>query len=180
MEKYIETPRLLLREIVPEDVGRMFLLDSNADVMKYIGVAPLTTHEQSEEVIKKVRSQYRENGIGRWAVIERKSGLLIGWSGLKFLTEEINGYKNVYEIGYRFLPEFWGKGYATEAGKAWLDYGFNNMKIPFVYAVSHSENQSSIHTLEKLGFIKTEEFFDHDGLCYWYVLNKEDFNNLTP
>ncbi|WP_449401190.1 GNAT family N-acetyltransferase [Chryseobacterium wanjuense] len=55
-------------------------------------------------------------------LIEKESGLLIGWSGLKLLTQEINGYKNVYDLGYRFLPESWGKGYALEAAKASLDF----------------------------------------------------------
>ncbi|MCZ2083154.1 MAG: GNAT family N-acetyltransferase, partial [Flavobacteriales bacterium] len=84
---FIETSRLILREIVTEDVDRIFLLDSNPEVMKYIGVKPVTKLEKSEETINKIRKQYQENGIARWAVIEKESNLLIGWSGLKLLTE---------------------------------------------------------------------------------------------
>ena len=107
---FVETERLILRELVPEDAERMFLLDSNPEVMRYLGRNTVTKVEESSEIIEKIRKQYRENGIGRWAVVEKSSNLLIGWSGLKFLTEEIHGFKNVYELGYRFLPESWRKG----------------------------------------------------------------------
>ena len=176
-KKVIETPRLIMREIVPEDLERMFLLDSNPEVMHYIGVAPLTKLEESEEIIRKIRKQYEENGIGRWAVVEKESGLLIGWSGLKYLTEEINGYKNVYDLGYRFLPEYWGKGYATEAGKAFVEYSFEEMNLPVIYAYAHCGNDGSNKILKKLGLNSVGKFVDDlDGAeCYWYELKKEDY-----
>ena len=175
---FIETPRLILREIISEDLDRIFLLDSNPAVMKYIGVKPVTTLEESEETIKKIRNQYQENGIARWAVIEKESNLLIGWSGLKLLTEPINGFKNVYELGYRFLPESWGKGYATESGKAVLDYGFNEMKLDKIYACVDIENFNSDKILkDKLGFEFQETFVDplDNATCNWYELRKENF-----
>ena len=175
---FIETPRLILREIIFTDVERIFLLDSNPAVMKYIGVKPVTTLEESEETIKKIRNQYQENGIARWAVIEKESNLLIGWSGLKLLTEPINGFKNVYELGYRFLPESWGKGYATESGKAVLDYGFNEMKLDKIYACVDIENFNSDKILkDKLGFESKGIFVDplDNATCFWYELEKEKF-----
>lgn len=170
----IETERLVMRPLEEDDVERLFLLDSNSEVMKYIGVKPLTKLEESVEVIKFIQKQYAENGIGRLAVIEKESNLLIGWSFLKYLTEEINGIKNVYDLGYRFLPEFWGKGYATESAKASLDYGFNVMNLDKIYAHAHSENAASNHTLKKLGFEEKGTFVDDlDGAkCYWYEMRK--------
>ena len=129
---FVETERLILRELVPEDAERMFLLDSNPEVMRFLGRNTVTKVEESSEIIEKIRKQYRENGIGRWAVVEKSSNLLIGWSGLKFLTEEINGFKNVYELGYRFLPESWGKGYASESARASLNYGFNILDVEVI------------------------------------------------
>ena len=164
----IETERLILRPFTEDDVDRLFLLDSNPEVMKYVGQKPLTKIEQSAEVIKMIQKQYLENGIGRLAVIEKESNLLIGWSFLKYLTEEINGFKNVYDLGYRFLPEFWGKGYATESAKASLAYGFNEMNLDKICAHAHSENLASNHTLRKLGFVEKGSFEEPDGTCIWY------------
>ena len=65
--------------------------------------------------------QYEENGIGRWAVIENKSGELIVWSGIKLIKEETNGYKDFYDLGYRLRPQFWVLGCATESAKAWTN-----------------------------------------------------------
>ena len=176
---FIETPRLILREIISEDLDRIFLLDSNPNVMKYIGVEPVKTIEESVETLKKIQKQYQENGIARWAVVEKESNLLIGWSGLKLLTEPINGFKNVYELGYRFLPEFWGKGYATESGKAVLEYGFNQMNLDAIYACVDIENFNSDKILkDKLGFELKGTFIDplDDATCNWYELEKEKFN----
>ncbi|CEJ71342.1 Spermidine N(1)-acetyltransferase [Chryseobacterium oranimense G311] len=171
----IETQRLILRKFEEKDAERMFLLDSNPEVMKYIGVPVLTDPAESLKIIRMIQKQYEENGTGRLAVIEKETGLLIGWSGLKLLTEEINGYKNVLDLGYRYLPESWGKGYALEAAKASLELGFHQMKAEVIYAHAHSENQGSNHILKKLGFEKTGEFTEPDGICNWYELTREQY-----
>lgn len=173
MIEFLETERLILRPFLEDDVDRLFLLDSNPEVMKYVGVKPLTKKEQSAEVIKMIQKQYLENGIGRLAVIEKESNLLIGWSFLKYLTEEINGIKNVYDLGYRFLPEFWGKGYATESAKASIDFGFKEMNLDKICAHAHSENVASNNTLRKLGFQEKGTFKEPDGICIWYEINRE-------
>lgn len=172
---YIETKRLILRKFEDTDFEQMFLMDSNPEVMKYIGVPLLTDVNESKNLIKNLQKQYAENGVGRLAVVEKESGLVIGWSGLKLLTEEINGYKNILELGYRFLPEFWGKGYALEAAEASLDLGFNHLNAEAIYANAHIENRGSIHILSKLGFEKTGEFEEPDGICFWYELKREKY-----
>lgn len=171
----LETKRLILRKLEEADYERLFLLDSNAEVMKYIGMPTLSKVEESKEVVKMIMQQYEDNGVGRLAVIEKESELLIGWSGLKLNTSEVNGHQNFYELGYRFLPETWGKGYATESGKASLEYGFNDLKAEIIYAYAHCENLASNHILTKLGFEKTDEFTEPDGICFWYELKKENF-----
>ncbi|WP_375181566.1 GNAT family N-acetyltransferase [Chryseobacterium sp.] len=174
---YLETQRLILRKFEETDAERLFLLDSNPEVMKYIGVPPLSDISESENVIKMIQQQYLDNGVGRLAVIEKESGLLIGWSGLKLITQEINGYNNIYDLGYRFIPEYWGKGYALESAKASLDFGFNDLKAETIYAHAHSENEGSNHILRKLGFEKTGEFTGPDGICFWYELQHQNYND---
>jgi RimJ/RimL family protein N-acetyltransferase len=145
--------------------------------MKYVGMKPLTEVEETRKQVEMIRQQYVDNGIGRFAVIEKESGLLIGWSGLKILRNPVNGFKDVYELGYRFLPEKWGKGYATESAKAWLNYGFNTLKTEIIYAYVDENNTASIKTLEKLGFENKGKFEDEGDICMWYELKKENFNN---
>ncbi len=168
--KPFETERLQLRPLEKSDAPRLFLLDSNPDVMRYIGIPALTKPEESEKVIAMIQSQYENFGIGRYAVVEKETGLLIGWNGLKFNTEKINGYQNFYELGYRFLPEFWGKGFAQESSKPFLEKGFEDLNLNVIYAYAHSENLASCNALQKLGFEKTGEFEEPDGICFWYEM----------
>lgn len=170
--KPFETERLQIRPLEKSDTSRLFLLDSNPDVMKYIGIPPLSKPEESEKVIEMIQQQYEKFGIGRFAVVEKESGVLIGWSGLKFNTEKINGHQNFYELGYRFLPEFWGKGYAQESSRGFIEKAFNEIKIETLYAYAHSENIASHNALQKLGFEKTGEFQEPDGVCFWYELTR--------
>lgn len=171
----LETNRLIMRPFEERDAEGLFLLDSNPDVMKYVGGVVSTKIEQSQQMIEFIQKQYKENGVGRLAVIEKSTNTLIGWSGLKYLTSEINGMKNVYELGYRFLPEYWRKGYATETARAALNYAFNEIKTDVVYAMAVTENTGSNRVLQKLGFEELGTFLDDSDLCYWYRLKKENY-----
>ena len=170
-----ETERLILREIRPTDEDRLFLLDSNPDVLKYIGVPVVENMEQIRSLIEMLQIQYQENGIGRWAVIEKESDLLIGWSGLKYYRETINNHSNFYDLGYRFLPEYWGRGYATETSKFWLDYAFNTLNQKEIFATTDVNHKASKNVLQKVGF-NWIETFDEEGsvIDWWKVENKKN------
>lgn len=158
------------------DSERMFMMDSDPEVMKYLGT-PVVTLQESKDAVRMIQKQYEENGVGRLAVIEKESGLMIGWSGLKLLTQPINGHINTLDLGYRFIPEFWGKGYAMEAAKASLDYGFNELKADKIYAYADAGNTGSNYILTKLGFQNTGTFDDSGVPCFWYELNREKYKN---
>lgn len=174
MKLPIFTERLMLRKLTEDDVDHIFLLDSNPDVMKYVGAAPIADKKESAKMLENIINQYKNNGTARLAVIEKETNRFIGWSGIKFLTDEVNGFKNVYELGYRFLPEFWGRGYATESALASLDLGFNQLNADKIYAYADVENQSSNHILKKLGFKNKGTFLDQGDNCYWYELEKNN------
>ena len=171
----IETKRLILRPLELVDVDALFLLDSNADVMRYVGMEPLTERSESEKVLEMIRNQYQTNNIGRFAVIEKESNRMIGWCGLKLYKDKINNHENFYEIGYRFLPEFWGKGYATEANLPFIKRAFEEMNIENLYAYAHIDNEASHHVLRKLGFKENGHFEEPDGTCIWFEISKEDY-----
>lgn len=162
MNTLLETPRLIFRELQIEDATSMFELDSNAEVHRYLGNTPVKSKEESEKIIQFIRKQYVDNGLGRWALIEKASGAFMGWAGLKLVKEEINGHKDFYDLGYRLMPQYWGKGYATEAGKALVNYAFETLQIKNVFAFVDAENAASIKVLQKSG-LHCESQFEYEG-----------------
>ena len=169
----IETERLRLRELRKSDLEGMFKLDSNPNVHKYLGNKPIKTKTEAQKILDSVLQQYTERGIGRFAVIEKASGDFIGWSGLRFNTEyNMNGFTKYYDVGYRLIERFWGKGYATESGKASVDYAFNTMKLPELYATTEISNQASHYALLKIGLqYKTDFFFEQEQMnLRWYTI----------
>jgi len=171
MKIFLETERLILREIVDQDEAALFELDSDPEVHKYVGKKPIENIELIKMVIAFIRQQYEDNGIGRWAVIEKKSNQLIGWAGLKLFTDEINGQLNFYELGYRFMTKHWGKGYATESAKAIVAYGFNILNLNDIYAMIDVKNTPSKKVLEKTGFKFVDIFEFNDEPTEWYKLS---------
>ncbi len=168
----LQTERLLLRELTPSDDKGIFELDSNPKVHEYVGKNPIVNIEQARDVIAFIQQQYVDNGIGRWAVIDKKTKAFMGWAGLKLYQAEANGHSNFYELGYRFMPKYWGKGYATEASKAILDYGFNVMGLKEIFAMTDINHKASQHVLEKCGMSYIEDF-DLDGeVCAWFGIQK--------
>jgi ribosomal-protein-alanine N-acetyltransferase len=175
MLQLVETDRLILREIIPSDVMYIFRLDSDPEVQAYVGNAPITTLEQAQKTTDYILQQYATNGIGRWAVIEKKTNEFVGWSGLKFINDQvINGHQNYYDLGYRFLKAHWGKGYATEAARASLDYGFKKLKLSEIFAFADTRNSASRQVLKKVGFKEVNTFEYNGNLHYWlHYLNRE-------
>jgi len=169
MRTSIETERLLLRELLPTDDVGMFELDSNPQVHIYLGNKPVTSIEQVREAIANIRQQYLENGIGRWAVILKETNEFIGWSGLK-LEKNVNGYERFYDLGYRFIQKHWGKGYAYETAKAFVDFGFNEMKLEKINAYADFDNLASRRVLEKVGMRFVNAFDDEGTQEAWYEI----------
>jgi [ribosomal protein S5]-alanine N-acetyltransferase len=172
--KQIETERLILREFLASDEDRFFEMDSNPEVVKYIQ-PPAKEMEQIRKNISDVQRQYKENGIGRWAVIEKASGLFIGWSGFCYYRETVNNHSDFYDLGYRFMPEYWGKGYATETCIAWMKYGFDHFNKEEFYATTHVDHEASKNVLKKVGFKYVETFVDHGDPTDWLKATKEEW-----
>lgn len=175
MKFYIETGRLILRDLQPEDDKGMFELDSNPEVHRYLGNNPINSIEQAREAISNIRQQYLDHGIGRWATIEKSSGNFIGWSGLKFITSVENNRTRFYDVGYRLIPKYWGKGYATESAKAALQFGFETLKLQEIIGTCHEENKASRRALEKCGLKFKEKYMWHDLRCDWLEITQREW-----
>jgi len=177
MKILIETERLILRELLPTDVDGLFELDADPEVHRYLGGKSVTGKEQVVAVINFIRQQYADHGIGRWAIIDKKTGDFVGWTGLKFVTEPTNRHQNYYDLGYRLIKRYWGKGLATETAVASLQYAFEKLKLREVYAMADCENAGSNKVLKKVGFTFIETF-DLDGTPHnWYRIDKKEFEN---
>jgi RimJ/RimL family protein N-acetyltransferase len=172
LQIFIETDRLILREIIPSDYQGVFDLDADSEVHKYLGNKPIQNVQQAKDTIDFIRRQYLENGIGRWAMVKKNTNNFIGWAGLKLITEEINNQTNYYDLGYRLIRKYWGKGYATEAAKAAIAYGFNRLNLKEIYGMADTNNTDSRHVLEKVGMQYIENF-DYLGKshCWFKVSN---------
>lgn len=142
--KYItETRRLLLREFVPDDAENIWELNSDPEVIKYTGDPPFAGIEKAKEFLHNYQD-YAINGFGRWAVISKAPHTFIGWCGLK-LNEQ-----NLVDLGFRFFKREWNKGYATEAARACLEYGFVELNLTEIIGRVARQNVASIKVLEKL------------------------------
>ncbi|MEO8235047.1 MAG: GNAT family N-acetyltransferase [Flavobacterium sp.] len=174
MNLILETDRLILRPFELSDAEALFDMDKNPEVHKYLWQKPIMKIEEVHDYINMVRQQYSDNGIGRFSTILKETGELIGWTGIKFVTDHIeNGNTNFYDYGYRLSEKFWNKGYATEASVAWLDYGFNKMKIEVMNAYTHTQNGASNHVLQKVGMNFIEDYLDKDNVLWrwWQMKN---------
>ena len=167
-----ESNRLYFREIMSDDAEVIFEMDGDPDVHRFLGQHPIENLGQAIKDINHIRQQYIENGIGRLAIIEKESGQFVGWGAFKLITESINGHQNFHDLGYRFIKRHWGKGYATEAAKAAIVYGFSILKLPVIYAIADIGHRASRNVLEKCGFVN-EGTFEYDGIPHvWYTLKR--------
>lgn len=167
MKMQIETSRLLLRPFLLSDAIANFEMDSNPNVLRYLPVKAHTDIQQSYQLIEHILSQYKENGIGRVAVVLKETNEFIGWSGFKFITEPMNNHQDFYELGYRFQEKHWGKGYATEAAQACVTYGFEVLKLKVIYAIAYANHVASQSVLKKSGFQFVETFMENGELHHW-------------
>lgn len=174
MDLILETERLIMRPMLDEDAEALFDMDKNPDVHKYLWQKPYKNIAEIHDYINYIRKQYEENGIGRFSTLIKETNELIGWTGIKYINDHVeNGKTNFYDYGYRLNEKFWNKGYATEASKAWLDYGFNQMNIKEMNAYTHSENGASNHILQKVGFNFVENYQDENDVTWkwWQMIN---------
>lgn len=144
----LQTARLLLRPLTVEDAPAYWPLVSNAEILRHVGETPRGSLDEVITVLReRPLADYARHGYGRLGVVERESGRMIGWCGLK-VVPELGGE---VDIGYRLLPEYWGRGYATEAGRAVIAHGFEQLQLARIVGMTVAANVDSARVLEKLG-----------------------------
>lgn len=178
MKIILETERLILRELEFIDENDLFEMDSDPEVHLFIENNPVKSIDEITKVIEMLKLQYIENGIARWAVVDKLTNECVGWSGLKYYNQPLNNHNNFYELGYRFKKKHWGKGFATESAIAIVGYGFENLNIESIFAITDPKNVNSKKVLTKLGF-EFQEAFDYEGdPTDWFELKKTAWNRI--
>ena len=155
------TSRLSLRPPINADLKHLFGIYGDPATHQFSPFGPLMYIEQAEVLLEKWIRHWEEKSYGQWVISTRESPLhVIGFGGIDardFLdVERVN-------LGYRFAPEAWGKGYATELGKAALHYGLVELQLPEIFAVVRPTHLASIRILEKIGMHAAGELDDVPG-----------------
>ena len=166
----IETARLRLRLCTPDDLDDLADLFGDAAVMRYIGLesGKALTREEAAGVLDNIISGWHRRGFGRWAVLLKSTGQLIGLCGLKLLD-------GTPELMYILRRDHWGAGLATEAARACLRYGFEELRFASIIAVTRPENLASQRVLEKIG-LHYEREVEHFGVgARSYALTRAQF-----
>ena len=157
----VETERLFIRQWVPDDWKRFRPLGTDPRVLEYLATEPWSD-ERIRRFIDKGIEVAKTRGWILWPVIHREDAVLIGFCGFS------DEFPPDVEIGWRFLPDYWGKGLATEAAKAVMRYGFDTFGFGRLICVPQAANRPSIRVAEKLG-MAFERSFVHKGkevVCY--------------
>lgn len=165
----IETQRLVLREFQPEDVQQLAPILANPQVMQFSPAGTLST-EQTQAKINEFIALYQAFGFGKWAVLAKDSHELIGYCGIALETIDGSAER---ELGYRLAPPFWGRGLATEAATAAMEYGFNELKLPYLLGIAERKNVASVKILKKLGMQFVRETVLHESQVDIYRIDAD-------
>jgi RimJ/RimL family protein N-acetyltransferase len=139
----IETDRLLLRPLTTAFLDDVAAMHAMPEVVRTMG-----TYGRASTMARLERNEqdWREYGYGLVAIIERATGRFLGRSGLKYWPQF-----GETEVGWVLRADVWGHGFATEAGRACLDWGFGTLEVPYLTAMIRPDNDRSIHVAERLG-----------------------------
>lgn len=169
----IETSRLLLRMFRLSDLDDLARIYADADVMRYLSGHPLTGEETAGWLDYFIRG-WEQYGFGWWAVVLKERGELIGHCGLQFIhvTPEV-------EVTYGLAKEYWRMGLASEAARACLRYGFEELKLGRIYALAEPENTGSHRVMERIrmSYDKTEYYKDnlYEGDLVYYAIAADQY-----
>jgi RimJ/RimL family protein N-acetyltransferase len=156
----IETPRLLLRELEPDDLDMLAALYDDEEVMRYIGTRGVRPRAAAARYLDRQRQPYRERGYGEWATASKETGEMIGLCGL-IVWPDVDGVEEL-EVAYLLARGAWGRGLATEAATAIRDHAVRVLGRDRLVSCIYPEHAASIRVAEKLG-MRHEKDIDYEG-----------------
>jgi ribosomal-protein-alanine N-acetyltransferase len=173
--KILETKRLILRHLEPDDLDHLFALYADPEVRHYFPEGTLTLEETKEELEWFLNGHPKYPELGLWATIHKETGQFIGRCGL--LPWTIDGRDEV-EVAYLIDKTFWGQGLGTEAAQGVLDYGFETLNLSRLICLIDRENRASIKVATHIGMSFEKESADEHGPFLLYSISAPDNQNL--
>jgi ribosomal-protein-alanine N-acetyltransferase len=143
----IKTNRTILRPFSKNDAILSFSWFGDPEVMKFTPNGPDAALEDTVARIARYQEHHEQHGYAKWIILERDSMKPMGDAGPMYFPECQH-----FELGYRLLPEYWNKGFATEVASAWVRECFHRLDFKILIAFTHPGNLASIRVLEKVGF----------------------------
>jgi len=168
MKKILETERFYFRELTPDDAPMFYSLNLDPEVTRYTGDSAFHSIAEAMDFLENYKD-YELHGFGRWAIIEKENNTPWGWCGLK------KRESGDIDMGYRIFHDKWGKGCATECGKACVKYAFEELKLDSLIAEAVVENRASFRVMERLGFVFWKESEDHHYKTRVFQFNRENY-----
>lgn len=160
MTTYIETERLTLRDWQETDVSPFTEINRDSRVMEYF--LKELTPEETLDFYHRITDEFATCGFGLYAVEDKLNHAFIGYVGFHRFTFDADFAPGV-EIGWRLTPEAWGKGYATEAAAACLEYARTHLNLKEVYSFTSLPNRRSEKVMQRIGMERVKEF-NHPGV----------------
>ncbi|MGI9264560.1 MAG: GNAT family N-acetyltransferase [Gammaproteobacteria bacterium] len=164
MKATIETERMTLRRFTLSDAEAFLDLNSDPEVVRYAEKRVMQSMDEARDALRTAPlSDYEKYGYGRFAIILKENGELIGFCGIKYLPE-----LGLNELGYRLKKKYWGRGLATEAARATVDYARDELCLDYVIALIVEGNTASVGVAEKLGMRLNgmAHYMDLDAMKY--------------
>jgi ribosomal-protein-alanine N-acetyltransferase len=166
--KILETKRLLLRHLEPDDLDDLFALYRDPEMRRYFPEGTLNMEETKEELAWFLNGHPEHPELGLWATIHKGTGRFVGRCGL--LPWEIDGRSEV-EVAYMIDKAFWGQGLATEAAQAILAYAQEKLSLTRLVCLIDQGHVASMRVAEKMGMAFEKEGEDEIGPFLLYTID---------
>jgi len=171
MKTILQTPRLLLRELIPDDLDFVTDMLAHPEVMRYY--PKLYSRAEALQWLQRQRKRYADHGHGLWLVLDREAGHPVGQVGL--IPQEVEG-KIEPEIGYLIHRPFWRRGYATEAALGVRRYAFEERGYENVISLIRPENTPSQGVARKLGMTPAREILFKELRHLVFIVRRDEVN----
>lgn len=162
----LNTDRFHLKKPTSDDLNFLCTLYADEDVMRYISTG-VRDKQKSIESLEKFIHHWNKHAFGMWIVHDKQLNEKIGYMGFRILKD-----KEGVEFGGLLLKKAWGKGAATEIGKACLAHGLEDLGFTYIYSVVDPNNEASLRWIPKLGLKRTPEKdgIFHDTFMHYFCI----------